>query len=109
LAHPQELRISAAMAAGISDRLFTFEDVAARMDASLPKPGRPEAYRKRPLGSLTVPPFERRNVDFGLVFGVPEVVLKLERQPETRAVAERSPEPLRHLHRYGLLLMNKSG
>jgi hypothetical protein len=42
------LRMSPAMAAGIADRLFTFEDVVARMDALAPKPGRPKTYKKRP-------------------------------------------------------------
>jgi IS1 family transposase len=41
------LRMTPAMAAGTADRLYTFEDVVARMDALAPKPGRPKTYRKR--------------------------------------------------------------
>ena len=40
------LRITPAMAAGVSDKLWSMEDVANMVDATLPKPGRPKTYRK---------------------------------------------------------------
>jgi hypothetical protein len=41
------LRMTPAMAAGVSDRLWTLEDVIARMDADAPKPGPRGPYKKR--------------------------------------------------------------
>jgi len=35
------------MAAGLTDRLWSWEDLIAMMDAEAPKPGRPTKYRKR--------------------------------------------------------------
>jgi hypothetical protein len=40
-------RVTPAMAAGLTDRLWTMEDVAEMIDATLPKPGRPKTHRKR--------------------------------------------------------------
>jgi IS1 family transposase len=40
------LRVTPAMAAKITDRLWSLEDIVARMDAVAPKPGRPATYRK---------------------------------------------------------------
>ncbi|MEL6980071.1 MAG: IS1 family transposase [Pseudomonadota bacterium] len=41
------LKVTPAMAAGITDRLWSMEDVVAEIDRRAPKPGRPKAYRKR--------------------------------------------------------------
>jgi IS1 family transposase len=41
------LRMTPAMAAGITDRLWTVEDIIARMDAAAPKPGKRGPYKKR--------------------------------------------------------------
>jgi len=41
------LRITPAMAAGLTDRVWDMEDVVAMMDAVAPKPGRPKTYKKR--------------------------------------------------------------
>lgn len=41
------LRVTPAMAAGLTDKLMGFEDVVALMDAVAPKPGRPKSYKKR--------------------------------------------------------------
>lgn len=41
------LRITPAMAAGITDKLWTLEDIIARMDAAAPKPGPRGPYKKR--------------------------------------------------------------
>jgi hypothetical protein len=41
------LRITPAMAAGLTDRVWGMEDVIALMDAVAPKPGRPKSYKKR--------------------------------------------------------------
>lgn len=41
------LRVTPAMAAGLTDRLLSFEDLIAMMDAAAPKPGRPASYKKR--------------------------------------------------------------
>lgn len=41
------LRMTPAMAARITDRLWTMEDIIARMDAAAPKPGKRGPYKKR--------------------------------------------------------------
>ena len=43
----KSLRVTPAMAAGITDRLWSMEEIAEMTDATLPKPGRPTNYRKR--------------------------------------------------------------
>jgi IS1 family transposase len=43
----KSLRMSPAMAAGVSDKLWSMEEIAEMIDATLPKPGRPAAYKKR--------------------------------------------------------------
>lgn len=39
--------VSPAMAAGVSDRLWSMEELAEMIDATLPKPGRRAPYKKR--------------------------------------------------------------
>ena len=52
----KSLRVSPAMAAGVSDRLWGMEDLAEMVEAALPKPG------KRGLtGSATMLPDEDRS------------------------------------------------
>ena len=41
------LRVTPAMAAGITDCLWTTEEIIALMDETAPKPGRPKTYKKR--------------------------------------------------------------
>jgi IS1 family transposase len=41
------LRITPAMAAGITDRLWDMREIAEMVEATLPKAGRPKAYKKR--------------------------------------------------------------
>jgi len=41
------LRVSPAMAANITDHLWTWEEIVAAMDEIAPKPGRPKTYKKR--------------------------------------------------------------
>ncbi|MDQ2763850.1 MAG: IS1 family transposase, partial [Pseudomonadota bacterium] len=41
------LRMSPAMAAGITDRLWSLEDVLARIDADAPAPAKRGPYKKR--------------------------------------------------------------
>ena len=41
------LRVSPAMEAGITDRLWSMEEIAEIVEATLPKPGRPAVYKKR--------------------------------------------------------------
>ncbi len=45
------LRVTPAMAAGVTDRLWSMEDIAELVDAAAPKPGRPATYRKRNDGT----------------------------------------------------------
>ena len=35
------------MAAGLTDRLWSWEEIIAMMDVEAPKPGRPKTYQKR--------------------------------------------------------------
>jgi hypothetical protein len=46
-AHPQDAAGDAAMEAGLTDRLWTMEEIAELVDAAAPKPGRPKSYKKR--------------------------------------------------------------
>ena len=39
-------RLALAMAAGLTDRLWSFEEMIAAMDEIAPKPGRPKTYKK---------------------------------------------------------------
>ena len=41
------LRVSPAMEASLTDRLWTFEEIVAGMDAIAPKAGRPKSYKKK--------------------------------------------------------------
>lgn len=41
------LRVTPAMAAGLTDELLSFDDLVVLMDAVAPKPGRPKTYKKR--------------------------------------------------------------
>jgi IS1 family transposase len=41
------LRITPAMAAGLTDRVWSIEEIVAMMDEAAPKPGRPKTYKKR--------------------------------------------------------------
>jgi hypothetical protein len=41
------LRTTPAMAAGITDRVWTMEEIIGLMDEAAPKPGRPKTYKKR--------------------------------------------------------------
>ena len=41
------LRVTPAMEAGLTDRLWTWDEVIAMMDEIAPKPGRPKSYKKR--------------------------------------------------------------
>jgi hypothetical protein len=43
----KSLRVTPAMAAKLTDRLWTMEEIAEMIDATLPKPGRPTSYKKR--------------------------------------------------------------
>jgi hypothetical protein len=44
----KSLRVTPAMAAGLTDKLMGFEDIVALMDAAAPAPNRPAVYRKKP-------------------------------------------------------------
>jgi hypothetical protein len=41
------LRITPAMAAGLTDHVWSVEEIVAMMDDIAPKPGRPKTYKKR--------------------------------------------------------------
>jgi hypothetical protein len=41
------LRITPAMGAGLTDRVWDVEEIVALMDEIAPKPGRPKTYKKR--------------------------------------------------------------
>ena len=41
------LRVTPAMAAGLTDKLWSMEDIAELVEAAAPKPGRPATYKKR--------------------------------------------------------------
>jgi hypothetical protein len=43
----KSLRVTPAMAAGVTDRLWSIEDIAEIIEAAAPKPGRPKTYKKR--------------------------------------------------------------
>jgi IS1 family transposase len=43
----KSLRMSPAMAAGVTDKLWSIEDITIMVDAAAPKPGRPKVYKKR--------------------------------------------------------------
>jgi hypothetical protein len=43
----QTLRVTPAMEAGVSDRLWELADVVAMVDAAAPKPGKRGPYKKR--------------------------------------------------------------
>ena len=42
------LRVTPAMAAGVTEKLWSMEDIAELVEAATPKPDRPAAYKKRP-------------------------------------------------------------
>lgn len=41
------LKVTPAMAAGLTDKLMSFEDILALVDAAAPPVGRPKTYKKR--------------------------------------------------------------
>jgi hypothetical protein len=43
----KSLRITPAMAAGLTDRVWDIEELVEMMDAAAPKPGRQKTYNKR--------------------------------------------------------------
>lgn len=43
------LRVTPAMASGLTDKLMSFEDIAGLIEAAAAKPNRPKVYRKKPL------------------------------------------------------------
>ncbi len=47
----KSLRVTPAMEAGITDQLWTMEEIAEMIDATLPKPGRPKSYKKREVAA----------------------------------------------------------
>ena len=48
------LRVTPAMAAGVSDRLWEVSDMVALLEASEPKPGKRGSYKKRRAASATI-------------------------------------------------------
>ena len=46
----QTLKVTPAMAAGVTDKLWSVEDIVDVVDAAAPKPNRPKTYRKRVNG-----------------------------------------------------------
>ena len=46
----QTLRVTPAMEAGVTDRLFEIGDIVDLVDASAPKPNRPATYKRRSIG-----------------------------------------------------------
>ncbi len=47
----QSLRVSPAMEAGVTDRLWDIEDIIKLIDEAAPKPNRPKSYRKREVSN----------------------------------------------------------
>jgi len=43
----QTLKVTPAMAAGVTDRLFELSDIVRMVDADAPKPNRPKRYKTR--------------------------------------------------------------
>jgi hypothetical protein len=43
----KSLRITPATAAGLTDRVWTIEEIVEIMDVAAPKPGRAKTYKKR--------------------------------------------------------------
>jgi hypothetical protein len=41
------LRTTPAMAAGLTDHVWTMDEIIGLMDEAAPKPGRPKSYKKR--------------------------------------------------------------
>ncbi len=47
----QTLRVTPAMEAGVTDRLWEIADVVDLVEAATPKPNRPATYRKREISN----------------------------------------------------------
>lgn len=45
------LKVTPAMAAGVTDELLEMEDIVKLVDAAAPKPGRPKAYKKKEISN----------------------------------------------------------
>lgn len=43
----KSLRVTPAMAAGLTTKLMSFDDICALLDAAAPRPGRPKTYKKK--------------------------------------------------------------